>query len=117
MMEAMWKRDESKGPHSAPMALYSEAVNKFRTSAESFMAHVHLLNEARVAYQEAISTSTELRNRLDAGDAALKSVMAQLEQVVTDHFSDVPEKKGPGLAKLEPFKGKTESPGTGATFP
>ena len=48
MMEAMWKKDEGKGPQAAPTwALYSEAVNKFRTSAESFMTHVHLLNEAR----------------------------------------------------------------------
>jgi hypothetical protein len=118
MMEAIWKKEDSKGPQSAPnWALYSEALNKFRTSAEAFMAHVHLLNEARDAYQKAISTSTELRNRLDAGDVALRSVMAQLEQVVTDDLSGVPDRKRPELVKAEPIRGKIEGTGTGLTFP
>ena len=118
MMEAIWKKDESEGTKPAPTwSIYSEAMNKSRTSAEEFMAQVHLLNEARVAYQEALSTSIELRNRLDSGDEALRSVMAQLEQVVTDHFSDVTERKRPELAKVEPFKGKTEGMGNSVPFP
>jgi hypothetical protein len=82
------------------------------------MEHVHLLTEARTAYQEAMSASTELRNRLDAGDEALRSVMTQLEQVVTDHLSEhVLDRKKPELVKVEPTRGKNEGTGTGRTFP
>jgi hypothetical protein len=56
-----------------------EAANRFRSSAEAFMEHVHLLTEARSAYQQAMSASTELRNRLDAGDQTLRSVMTYSE--------------------------------------
>ena len=81
MMEAIWKKAESEGTQPAPTwSIYSEAVNKSRTAAEEFMAQVHLLNEARVSYQEALSTSIELRNRLDSGDEASRSVMAQLNR-------------------------------------
>lgn len=89
MSEAMWKRDEGAGPQPTPSwALYAEAANRFRSSAEAFMEHVHLLTEARSAYQQAVAASTELRSRLDAGDQALRSIMTQLEQVVTDHLSE-----------------------------
>lgn len=118
MMETTWKKEDSKVSLPTPTwALYSEAVNKFRGSAEAFMAHVHLLNEARIAYQEAMSTSTELRNRLDAGDEALRSVMTQLEQVVNDHLLGVPDRKRPELVKSDPTRGKFEGTGTGPTFP
>jgi hypothetical protein len=46
------------------------------------MEHVHLLTEARTAYQEAMSVGTELRNRLDAGDQTLRSLMTKLENIV-----------------------------------
>ena len=35
------------------------------------MEHVHLLTEARSAYEEVMSISTKLRNKLDAGDQIL----------------------------------------------
>jgi hypothetical protein len=119
MSEAMWKKEEGTGSQPTPRwALYAEAANRFRSSATAFMEHVHLLTEARTAYQEAMSASTELRNRLDAGDEALRSVMTQLEQVVTDHLSEhVLDRKKPELVKVEPTRGKNEGTGTGRTFP
>jgi len=120
MTEAMWKKDEGTGPQPAPSwALYAEAANRFRSSAEAFMEHVHLLTEARGAYQEAMSVSTELRNRLDAGDQTLRSVMTQLEQVVSDHLSELPvlDRKKPELVKVESTRAKNEGTGTDRAFP
>ena len=118
-MEAMWKKEEGTGPQPTPSwAHYAEAANKFRSSAEAFMEHVHLLTEARSAYQEAMLVSTELRNRLDASDEALRSVMTQLEQVVNDHLSEpVLERKKPELVKAEQTRGKNEATGTSRGFP
>jgi len=115
MSEAPWRRDEGTGQEPTPSwAPYAEAANRFRSCAEAFMEHVHLLTEARSAYQQAMSASTELRSRLDAGDQTLKSIMTQLEQVVTDHLSEpVVERKKPELVKVEP----TIIAGTGRIFP
>jgi hypothetical protein len=115
----MWKREDGIGTQPMPSwALYAEAANKFRSSAEAFMEHVHLLTEARSAYQQAMSASTELRSRLDTGDQALRSIMTQLEQVVTDHLSEpVLDRKKPELLKVEPIRGKNEATGTGRSFP
>ena len=44
------------------------------------MKQTHRLNQARDAYQKALTTSTPLRS-LDAGDQAMRSFMTQLEQV------------------------------------
>ena len=109
-MEATWKKEESTGPQPTPSwAIYAEAANKFRSSAESFMEHVHLLTEAQSAYQEAISASTELRRRLDAGDQTLRSLMSQLEQVVNDHLSEpFLDRKKPALVRAE--NTRTNSP-------
>ncbi len=119
MSEAMWKKDEGTGPQATPSwALYAEAANRFRSSAEAFMEHVHLLTEARSAYQQAVSASTELRSRLNAGDQALRSIMTQLEQVVTDHLSEpVLDRKRPELVKVEPPREKNEGTGTRRSFP
>ena len=118
-MEAIWRKEDNTGPQPTPSwALYAEAANRFRSSAEAFMEHVHLLTEARSAYQQAMSASTELRNRLDAGDQTLRSVMTQLAQVVSDHLSEsVPDKKRPELVRVEPTRGKNEGTGTGMMFP
>ena len=118
-MEAMWKKEDSTGPQPTPSwALYADAAKRFRSSAEAFMEHVHLLTEARSAYQQAMSASSELRNRLDAGDQTLRSVMIQLEQVVTDHLSEsAPDKKRPELVKVEPTRVTNEGTGTGVSFP
>jgi hypothetical protein len=112
MIEAIRKNQEESGPQlTSILALYSDAANRFRSSAEAFMKHIHLLSEARSAYDQARSTSTELRNSLDAGDQALKLLMIQLEQLITDHISEPVLKKSPQL--VEPSREKT----AGITFP
>jgi hypothetical protein len=116
--DAVQKKEEAvTGVQSVPTwATYAEAMNKFRRSASAFMEHVHLLTEARAAYQEAISVGTELRKRLDVGDDTLRSLMGQLEQVVNVHMSEpVPDRKKPELVKGETSRGRNES--AEATFP
>jgi hypothetical protein len=117
--DAMPKREENTGTQPVPtLTMYAEAMNRFRRSATAFMEHVHLLTEARAAYQEAISVGNELRNRLDAGDQVLTSVMAQLERVIDDHLSDpVPYRKKPELVKEDLKRGHDAATGTGRSFP
>jgi hypothetical protein len=106
MSEPMWKTENGMSTQPVPTwAMYAEAMNKFSKSATAFMEHVHLLTEARTAYHEAIAVGTTLRNRLDAGDQTLKSLMTQLEQVVNEHFA------GPALdkKKLELVKDESTS--------
>ncbi len=79
----MWKKENDVGTQPTPtMATYSEAMDKFTKSATAFMEHVHHLTQARDAYQEAMTVSTAIRNSLDAGDQALRSLLLQLEQAV-----------------------------------
>ena len=118
MSEAMWKKEDGVSTEPMPWAMYAEAMNKFMTSATAFMEHVHLLTEARDAYQEAMTASTALRNRLDAGDQTLRSLMAQLAQVVNDHLGEpVLDRKKPELVKVESTRAKNEGTGTGGMFP
>jgi hypothetical protein len=116
--DPMWKKDEAAGTQAiSTWATYAEAMNKFRRSATTFMEHVHLLTEARIAYQEAISVGTELRNRLDSGDQVLRSVMTQLEQVINDHLSEpVVDRKKLELVKEEQPRGKNAAR-TETSFP
>jgi hypothetical protein len=111
----MWKREDGIGTRPLPSwAMYTEAMNKFTGSARAFMEHVHLLTEARTAYQEAMSVGTELRNRLDAGDRTLRGLMTQLEQVVSAHLGETPL----GGKKPELVKGENDqTTGTWKPFP
>jgi hypothetical protein len=85
--EAMGKKGDAIGSQPTPtMAMYTEAMDKFAKSSTAFIQHMHLLNEARDAYQSAMTASTALRNDLDAGDQVLRSLMAQLEQEVAAHL-------------------------------
>jgi hypothetical protein len=104
--EAMWKNEDGVSTPPAPtMAVYTEAMNKFRQSATAFMEHVHLLTEARTAYHEAIAAGTVLRNRLDAGEQALRSLMTQLEQVVDVHSGEPAlDKKKPEAVKADAIR-------------
>jgi len=114
----MWKREDGMGTQPMPSwAMYTEAVNKFRGSATAFNEHVHLLTEARTAYQEAIAVGTDLRNRLDAGDKTLRDLMTKLENIVQDHLSGtVPDRKKPELVRSEPSTPTNDSTGTGRSF-
>src|SRR5438552_18193371 len=79
----MWKKENDVGTQPTPtMATYSEAMDKFTKSATAFMEHVHHLTQARDAYQEAMTVSSGIRNRLNGGDQALRSLLLQLEQSV-----------------------------------
>jgi hypothetical protein len=90
----VWRKENVVSTAATPsMAVFSEAMNKFTKAATAFMDHVHLLTEARDAYQMAITASTSLRESLDSGDQALRSLMTQMEQVVNAHLGDVPLEK------------------------
>jgi hypothetical protein len=119
MSEALWKKGESIGAQPTPTwATYVEAMDRFSRSATAFMEHVYLLTEARAAFQEAMSVGTELRNRLDAGDQTLRSLMNQLEQVVRDHLSGpMVDRKKPELVKGESITGQNQSTRTERSFP
>jgi hypothetical protein len=117
MGDAILKQNDSAGTQSMPTwVTYAEAMNRFSRSARAFMEHVHYLTEARSAYQEALSVGAELRNRLDAGDQTLKSLMDQLEQVVNVHMSEPGlERKKPELVKGEQIR--HEGTGTYRSLP
>lgn len=117
MSEPMWKKEDSTQPMPS-WATYAEAMNEFTKSATAFMEHVHLLTEARTAYQEAMSVGTELRKRLDAGDRTLRSLMTQLEQVVSAHMGETPlDGKKPELVKNENARTSDQATGTWKAFP
>ncbi|MGA8312259.1 MAG: hypothetical protein WB755_19670 [Terriglobales bacterium] len=99
----MWKKEDDVGPQpTLTVTMYIEAMNKFTKSASAFMEQVHLLTEARDAYEEATRASTALRNSLDANDQTLRSLITQLEQVVSTHFGEpIPDKKKPEPMKVE----------------
>jgi hypothetical protein len=97
------RRDNSVSTPATPsMSTYTDAMNKFTKSATAFMEHVHLLTEARDAYQRATAASASLRQSLDAGDQALRSLMTQMEQVVNAHLGEASlERKKPEALKVE----------------
>ena len=106
MNEAMWRKDNGVNTQPTPtMAMYTDAMNKFTQAATAFMDHVHLLTEARDAYQMAITASASLRHSLDAGDQALRSLMTQMEQVVNVHMGEaILEGKKPEALRAEALK-------------
>ena len=114
MNEAMLKTEDGVSNQVAPTwTMYADAMNRFTKSATAFMEHVHLLTEARDAYEDAMTTSRALRNSLDAGDQALRSLMTQMEQVINAHLSEAAlDKKRPELVKVEPTRTNGESTGT-----
>ncbi len=123
MSEAMWKKESGVITQPTPsMATYTEAMNKFTKAATAFMEHVHLLNEARDAYQTAMATSTAIRNSLETGDQALRSLMTQMEQVTSAHLRESgferkrPEPFKPEASRVEAIRTNSESTGSGGKF-
>jgi len=121
--QAMWKKDIPASTQPPPsMATYTDAMNKFTKAATTFMEHVHLLTEARDAYQAAMAASTAIRNNLEAGDQALRSLMTQMEQVVNAHLGEpAPDKKKPeplkpDALKVEAIRTSGETSVTGGKF-
>ena len=119
MVEPMRNKEENVDAQRAPTwAMYAEAMNKFSGSARAFMEHVHLLTEARTAYQEAVSVGTELRRRLDAGDKTLRGLMTQLEQVVGAHLGEpLFDGKKPELVRGENARTNSQATGPWKAFP
>jgi hypothetical protein len=92
-------------PTPISMSTYSDAVDRFTKSATAFIEQVHHLTEARDAYQEAMAVSAALRNSLDAGDEALRTLMARLEQAIDVHFGKRAfDKKKPEPVKVEAIR-------------
>jgi hypothetical protein len=92
----MWKSTENVGGPSAPSpATYTEAVSKFTQSATAFMQHVHLLTDARDAYQEAIAPSTAIRRSLDTGDQNLRTLNGSASTSGHSHFGEPDDKTKP----------------------
>src|SRR5450755_2418872 len=119
----MWKKDITVSTQPPPsMVTYTDAMNKFSKAATAFMEHVHLLTEARDACQAAMTASTALRNSLEAGDLALRSLMTQMEQVVNAHLGEpAPDKKKPEALKsdalrVEAIRTNSESSAPGGKF-
>jgi hypothetical protein len=119
----VWRKENGVSPPATPsMAVYSDAMNNFTKAATAFMDHVHLLTEARDAYQMAMTASGSLRNSLDSGDQALRSLMTQMEQVVSAHLGDVMlEKRKPEAPKaealrVEAFRTNRDSTAPGGKF-
>jgi hypothetical protein len=118
MKRAMEKKEEARDTQIPTFAMHAEAMDKFRRFAEAFMEHVFLLTEARNAYEEVMSISTELRHRLDAGDQILTSLMTRLERVVSNHLSEpVVDGKKPELVKDNSVRARNEGTGIGVPFP
>jgi hypothetical protein len=115
----MWKKENDVGTQPTPtMATYSEAMDKFTKSATAFTEHVHHLTQARDAYQEAMMVSAAIRNSLDAGDQALRSLLLQLEQAVNFNVGKpAPDKKKPEPVKAEAARADGESTGAVKMFP
>src|SRR6202162_5554029 len=118
MSEPVALRRESSvsTPATPSMSTYTDAMNKFTKSATAFMDHVHLLTEARDAYQMAIAASASLRSSLDAGDRALRSLMTQMEQVVNVHLGARLDGNKPEGPKVEAIRTNGESTVPGGKF-
>jgi hypothetical protein len=100
------------------MTSYVSAVEQFRESATQFMQHVNLLAQAREAYQQAMTTSAEIRTMLDASDESLRTLMAQLEHALNLHAGKgVLDRKRPEAVKAENPKTNGESLGGVRGFP
>jgi hypothetical protein len=114
----VWKKENGVSTSPTPsMATYTDAMNRLTKSATAFMEHMHLLTEARDAYQMAITASASLRNSLDASDQALQSLMTKLEQVVNAHLGEaVLDRKRPEALKVEAIRTNGDSTAAGGKF-
>ena len=114
----MWKKDVPEVRPAHNWDTYTEAMNNFEQPARAFIEHVHLLTEARIAYEKAMAVSSELRTRLDEGDQTLRSLMAQLERVVNNHLTQPSlDNRGPELVKGDARKERNDRTGTDRSLP
>ncbi|PYX21754.1 MAG: hypothetical protein DMG82_17215 [Acidobacteria bacterium] len=109
----MWKKENEVAGQRLPgsMATYNEAVDEFSKQAAELLAHMPILTEARDAYQRAMKVSAEIRSMLDARDANLQSLMAQLEEAVAVHSGKTSsDKKKAESVTVEPTQATSEKP-------
>ena len=115
------KRDSAVGPQkvlseahppssSLPtMTTYTEALNEFTKNATVLIEQLPLLSKARVAYEEAMKASAEIRRVLDAEEHKLRTLMTELEQGLSVHDAKpASDKKSPEPAKVERIGGTAE---------
>jgi hypothetical protein len=103
---------ENEDPSSttATMTTYAEAVNEFTKNATECIGFLPLISKARDGYEQATRASEQLRKVLDAGEENLRTVMAQLEQVINVHMpKSVGDGKRPEPAKIEAIRGNNKA--------
>jgi hypothetical protein len=104
-------------PSQVSMTTYTEAMNEFTKNATAFIEHLPLLTKARDAYDQAMRANAEVRKVLDSGEENLRTLMTQLEQVVSVHLvKPAPDKKKPEPGKAEGIR-RTDGTGAVTTFP
>jgi hypothetical protein len=87
---------------SPTMNTYTEATSEFAQHASALIEHLPRLGKARVAYEEALRASAEMRKVLDAGDEKIRTLMNQLEQKMSVYnLKAFGDKKVPEPAKIE----------------
>ena len=104
----MWKQENNNdvGPQrmTGTLTAYTEAVKEFSENATEFLEHISLFTKAWDAYQRAIAVSTQLRNTLDTGDETLRTLMAQMEQVIARVGKAASDTKKTEAVKVETSK-------------
>jgi hypothetical protein len=115
----MWRKESNVDTQATPtMATYSEAMDKFTKSATAFLENMHHMTQARDAYQKAMTASAAIRQSLEAGDQALRSLMLQLEQTINIHSGKPTlEKKGPEPVRVAAARAGGNNTGVVKTFP
>jgi flagellar biosynthesis chaperone FliJ len=109
----MWKKENEAAGQRLPgsMATYNEAVDEFSKQAAELLAHMPVLTKARDAYQRAMKVSAEIRSMLDARDANLQRLMAQLEEAVAVHSGKTSsDKEKAESVRVEPTQATSEIP-------
>jgi DNA repair ATPase RecN len=74
------------------MDIYSEAVERFKEYSAVSMDN---LVKARKAYEDALRASEDIRKNLTSNDESIKSVMFQLQEIVSEQLA-----AGAEVAKL-----------------
>ncbi|MGC1644895.1 MAG: hypothetical protein WA741_03630 [Candidatus Sulfotelmatobacter sp.] len=101
--------DQSSPSPSANMKRYTGAVDEFTKNATVLIEQLPLLSKARVAYEEAMRASAEIRKVLDAEEHKLRTLMTELEQGLSVHDAKpASDKKSPEPAKVERMGGTAE---------
>src|SRR3979490_3643541 len=104
----MWKLMQVETPatqtaQTDAVARYTDALYHSSKKAKTFLQHVDLLAQARNAYEQAMTSSAELRNVLNAGDETLRGLMTQLEQSADNDLSKPTfARKKPEPVRVEP---------------